>query len=126
MNKIYRSNTNKIIGGVCGGIGEYLSISPDIIRALFVIVTFMNGIGFVAYIVAMLLIPQAPPGYISTSTEAPFSFGDSTNKNTIGLILIAVGVLLTLKRLFHIDDIIVTSIVLIAVGVYIIVKGGKK
>lgn len=126
MNQIYRSNTNKIIGGVCGGIGEYLSIDPNIIRALFVIFTFTNGFGFIAYIVAMLLIPQAPPGYVSTSTEAPFSFGEYSNKSTIGLILIALGVLLTLKRLLHVDDIIVTSIVLIAVGIYILVRGGKK
>ena len=126
MNQLYRSNTNKIVGGVCGGIGESLSISPDIVRALFVIVTFMNGLGFIAYIVAMLLIPQAPPGYVNTSSEAPFSFSNTKNKNTIGIVLIALGVLLTLKRMFHIDDIIVTSIILIAVGVYIIAKGGKK
>lgn len=126
MNQLYRSSTNKIVGGVCGGLGEYLSISPDIVRALFVIVTFMNGLGFIAYIVAMLLIPQAPAGYVHVSSEAPFSFGNSTHKNVIGIILISLGVLLTLKRVFHIDDMIVTSLILIIVGVYIIVKGGKK
>ncbi len=126
MNRLYRSNTNKIVGGVCGGIGEYLSVSPDIVRVLFVILTFMTGIGFIGYIAAMLLIPQAPPGYSEHPSETKFSFDSIANKNAFGIVLIILGLSLTLKRIFNIDDIVITSIVLIIVGVYIIVKGGKK
>lgn len=129
MKEIYRSNINRKIAGVCGGIGEYLSIGPDVIRILFVIGSFATGLryGFIVYIVAMLLMPPAPLGYTRPIDENNMSPSDnSKNKNIIGLALIILGVLLTLKRLFHVDDIIVISLVFIALGIYIMVKGGKK
>lgn len=123
MNQIYRSNTNRKIAGVCGGIGEYLSISPDVVRILFLLGSFMLGLryGFIIYIVAMLLMPQAPEGYIGR----PASY-NIENKNMVGLGLIALGIILTLKRVFHINDIVVISVILIAVGIYIMLKGGKS
>lgn len=63
MNKrLYLSDTNKKIGGVCGGIGEYFGIDPTLIRLLTVILTFVTGFvgGIVAYIVAWAIIPQGP------------------------------------------------------------------
>jgi phage shock protein C len=63
MNKkLYLSDTNKKIGGVCGGIGEYFGIDPTLIRLLTVIITVATGIigGFVAYFVAWAIIPQGP------------------------------------------------------------------
>lgn len=129
MNQLYRSSTNKMISGVCGGLGEYLSVSPDLVRALFVIGTLVSKVkyGFIIYIVAMLLIPEAPAGYTSYGSNSDsFSFDIIKNKNIIGIILIALGIILTLKRILHIDDIIITSIILIVSGIYILVKGGKK
>ncbi|RCX19989.1 phage shock protein C (PspC) family protein [Anaerobacterium chartisolvens] len=60
--KIYLSDTNKKIGGVCGGLGEYLGIDPTLIRLLVVIISFMTAImgGVIAYIVAWAIIPQHP------------------------------------------------------------------
>jgi len=55
--RLYRSKTNKIIAGVCGGIGEYLNIDPVIIRILAVVIP---GFGWVAYLVCAILIPQEP------------------------------------------------------------------
>ncbi|MCX8130357.1 MAG: PspC domain-containing protein [Clostridia bacterium] len=63
MNRrIYLSDTNKKVGGVCGGIGEYFGIDPTLIRLLTVVLTFFTGIvgGVVAYIVAWAIIPQSP------------------------------------------------------------------
>ncbi|AGI39564.1 hypothetical protein CSTERTH_07630 [Thermoclostridium stercorarium subsp. thermolacticum DSM 2910] len=58
--KLYLSDTNKIIGGVCGGIGEYLGIDPTVIRliwaALSVGTAFVGGV--VLYIIAMFIIPR--------------------------------------------------------------------
>jgi len=42
--KIYRSQKNKVIGGVCGGIGEYFDIDPVLIRLIFIILFFSLGI----------------------------------------------------------------------------------
>ena len=127
MDKLYRSNIDKKIGGLCGGIGEYLSISPNIIRIIFVIGAFILGfhIAFIIYIVGILLIPQAPEGY-KAPISSSFSFHDNENKNIIGVILIALGLILTIKRLLHIDDVVILSIILIVLGVYIITKGGDE
>lgn len=126
MNKLYRSNTNRIVSGVCGGIAEYLSIDVSIVRIIFVIASIITGLGFIVYIAATLLIPPAPVGYeVPIDRENNFSL-ETIDKKTIGMILIALGVVLTLKRILQFDDIIITSIVLIGVGIYIILKGGDK
>ena len=58
MNKkLYRTDYNKMIGGVCNGIAEYLDIDPTIIRLLFVCLAFAGGCGVIAYIIAMLIMP---------------------------------------------------------------------
>ena len=55
--KLYRSKKNRMIAGVCGGIGEYFNIDPTIIRLLWVILVFCGGIGILAYLVAWIVIP---------------------------------------------------------------------
>jgi len=53
--RLRRSSTNKILAGVCGGIGEYLHIDPVIVRILAIIIP---GFGWVAYIICAILIPM--------------------------------------------------------------------
>jgi phage shock protein PspC (stress-responsive transcriptional regulator) len=55
--KLYRSRTNRMIFGVCGGLGEYLDVDPTIIRVAFVVLALMSGIGILAYLVMAVLIP---------------------------------------------------------------------
>ena len=56
MKKLYRSKSNKILGGVCGGLGVYLGIDANIIRLVCVLLGF-TGTGLIAYIVACLIVP---------------------------------------------------------------------
>jgi phage shock protein PspC (stress-responsive transcriptional regulator) len=56
--KLYRSNTDKMIGGVCGGLGAYLNIDPLFIRLLFILLLFGSDFGFIAYLVLWILIPE--------------------------------------------------------------------
>jgi len=57
--KLYRSKKEKMIGGVCGGIGEFLEIDPTIIRIIWAFVTILSiGIGIIAYILAWIIIPE--------------------------------------------------------------------
>jgi len=56
--KLYRSKKNRIIGGVCGGIGEYLKTDPTIIRLLLVIAILIWGAGLFAYLIAWIIIPE--------------------------------------------------------------------
>ena len=55
--KLYRSNTNKIICGVCGGLGEYLGVDPTIVRLVWVLIA-CSGTGLLAYIIAAVIMPQ--------------------------------------------------------------------
>lgn len=59
VKKLYRSGKDKILGGVCGGIGEYLDIDPTIIRLLWVLFG-LSGIGILFYFLAWLIIPRNP------------------------------------------------------------------
>ena len=59
MKKLCKSNTNKKICGVCGGIAEYLNADPTLIRLGFVIVALAAGSGVLAYFLAALIMPDA-------------------------------------------------------------------
>lgn len=56
--KLYKSSSNKMVSGVCGGIAEYINVDPTIIRLLWVVFSFMGGAGLLAYIVAAIVIPN--------------------------------------------------------------------
>jgi phage shock protein C len=58
--KVYRSNKDKKIAGVCGGLGEYFDVDPALIRILWVVLALMGGAGILAYIIAWIVIPPAP------------------------------------------------------------------
>ena len=61
MNKkLYKSNTNKMLEGVCGGIAEYFGIDPTIVRLAWVVFCALGGSGILAYIIATIIIPSAP------------------------------------------------------------------
>jgi len=55
--KLYRSNTNRMICGVCGGVAEYFNIDPTIVRLLWVIFG-LTVFGIFAYIVAAIIVPE--------------------------------------------------------------------
>lgn len=62
INKLYRSWDNRIIAGVCGGLGEYFNVDPTLIRVLFVAFAIIFGGGILIYILLWLIIPVAPGG----------------------------------------------------------------
>lgn len=59
MKKLERSDTNKMIAGVCSGIAAYFNLDPTLVRAIFAILTFFTGIipGIIAYVVLIFIIP---------------------------------------------------------------------
>jgi len=52
--KLYRSKTNRMLAGVCGGLGEYFNIDPVIFR----IAVVLTGVGLIAYLAAIIIIPE--------------------------------------------------------------------
>jgi phage shock protein C len=60
--KLYRSNTDKMIAGVAGGLGEYLDVDPTIIRLAFALLALIGGHGVLIYLVLWLIVPLSPYG----------------------------------------------------------------
>jgi phage shock protein PspC (stress-responsive transcriptional regulator) len=59
MNKkLYRSRSNRVIGGVCGGLAQYLGIDPTVVRLIMALVTFVGGMSLLVYLIAWLIIPE--------------------------------------------------------------------
>ena len=61
MNKrLYRSVSNRMLSGVCGGIGEYFDIDPTLVRLAWIIFCLAGGSGVLGYIIAALVMPEDP------------------------------------------------------------------
>jgi phage shock protein C len=60
--KLYRSTTDKIIGGVCGGLAEYFGMDATLMRLIFVVAALLGGPGILVYIIMLIVVPQAPGG----------------------------------------------------------------
>lgn len=142
--KLYRSEKNKVIGGVAGGLGEYLGIDPILIRILFLISILGGGFGIFVYLVMWLLIPSK--GNVGKSTEqvaqanaeemakAAKDFGkrmegtaNSKNAPVIaGIVLIGFGILLLLWSLGFFDFFNLSRVfwplVVIVIGLLIITR----
>jgi phage shock protein PspC (stress-responsive transcriptional regulator) len=58
--RLYRSRSEKMVGGVCGGLAEYLGMDVTLIRVLWVLVTLLAGTGLLIYVVLWVLIPLEP------------------------------------------------------------------
>jgi len=116
IKRLYRSRTNRIIFGVCGGLGEYFGIDPIIFRLIFLALTFGGGAGILLYIVMAFLVPNDPSGKAGSE---PYSTGADfkervqglvseikeggnwhSRRNWIGLIIVIFGLLLLLNQLF--------------------------
>lgn len=55
--RLYRSRTDRMIWGVCGGLAKYFNLDPTIIRILFVLLIFASGVGIIAYIIMAIVVP---------------------------------------------------------------------
>ena len=62
--KLYKSNTDKKIDGVCAGIAEYFNVDPTLVRLAWVLFSLMGGSGILAYIICVIIIPAKPTGYV--------------------------------------------------------------
>lgn len=68
---LYRSKTNRVIFGVCGGLGEYFSVDPILFRLIFIVLIFCGGAGVIIYIILALLIPSNPSTVHTESKTEP-------------------------------------------------------
>lgn len=66
--KLSRSQNERMIGGVCGGIANYLDLDPTIVRLVFLILLLMGGNGFLIYIILLIIMPLETTGIPSSVT----------------------------------------------------------
>jgi len=57
MKKLYRSTSDRLLCGVCGGIAQYLNVDPTVVRVVWALLS-LSGTGILAYIICALLIPE--------------------------------------------------------------------
>jgi phage shock protein C len=56
--KLYRSRSDRKLAGVCGGLAEFFSLDPTLIRVLFVVLALAGGSGIVIYLVMWIMVPS--------------------------------------------------------------------
>ena len=127
--KLYRSQANRIIGGVCGGMAEYFNIDPNLMRLLFIVLSFLGGSGVLIYIASLFIIPNNP------DQEIP-----ETRENLIkdkplfwGSLLIVIGLFLLFRQLglfysfqfWHIPWQTVWAVLLIIIGAVLLINKTK-
>ncbi|OIO06788.1 hypothetical protein COX68_03875 [Candidatus Falkowbacteria bacterium CG_4_10_14_0_2_um_filter_41_15] len=118
IKKFYRSRTDRVIWGICGGLGEYFGIDSTLVRILFVLLAFGSGSGIVLYLILALIVPNGPHDKtkgsgrvgelaeeLSASAEqasGKMREGDCHHtRNILGLIILTIGLVLMLKEIFH-------------------------
>jgi len=130
MNKrLYRSSTNKIIAGVCGGLGEYFAIDPVFVRVFAVLLAIIpHGFGLVAYIVAWIIIPKRGDLVVEDAPPAKEQELSTWNSYLPGIILVGIGLLLLAREFWYwFDWEDFWPILLIVGGLYLILRRtGRK
>jgi len=58
QKRLYRSQANRMLAGVCGGLGDYFGLDPTLVRVGFVALLFFDGIGLIAYLVLAVVVPS--------------------------------------------------------------------
>ena len=101
--KLYRSRTDRMLGGVAGGLGRYLNVDPVLIRLAFVALLFA-GIGFFIYIIAWIIVPEEPldpalAGFEPAPSATARPTGNPGARVVFGSVLVAVGSLLLLDAI---------------------------
>jgi phage shock protein PspC (stress-responsive transcriptional regulator) len=124
--KLFRSKSDKFLGGVCGGLADYFQIDSNLIRVLFVILAFAGGAAIILYIAALIIIPENPAQEDNQRKKMDTGL-------LIGIVLIVIGAMLLLKELglffhFHYFDFsfsVVWGVLLVGIGLFLLFQSGK-
>jgi phage shock protein C len=120
---VRRSRGDRVIAGVCGGLGRYLGIDPVVLRVAFIILSLANGVGLIAYVVAWVAIPEERPDEPAAPAPEPRR---ETGRLVLGGSLVVLGLVLLLDRLAPDLDELFWPVAVVAVGVAIILAGLRR
>ena|SRR5919197_4381000 len=118
-----RTRTDRMIAGVCGGLGRYLDVDPVLLRIAFVVLAIAGGSGILIYIVALIVIPQEKPGE-ELGPVHPRS--GATGRILVGTALVALGTILLIDRFVSWFDKVIGPLTLVGLGVAVLVWGTRR
>ena len=129
-NRLYRSKQDKIITGVCGGLGKYFNIDPIIPRLIFIALTISSGAGLFIYILMSFMVPaeDGSPVIIDITEQVK---NNKTNRRLIaGFVLVLIGCFFFLQQVFPEFGYLMRwrfllPLLLIAFGVNLLIKRSK-
>jgi len=111
---LQRSTSDKMIGGICSGLGKYFNTDPLLFRALFILVLCVGGSGLLVYLILWIVIPEEKKDYFSSSKSFEERNSQTQNKKfepdtesgsiSVGLLLLSAGILFLINNLvpdFH-------------------------
>ena len=141
-DRLYRSRNDRMLFGVAGGLARYLNIDASIVRLVWVLLFLAAGTGILLYIVAAVVIPEEPEGFVAPAGGTSGASGSATGGVAapdvdptpnqprdlgngpiiLGLILVVVGGWLLLQRyLPEIEGRVVWPALLLIVGLVLVV-----
>ncbi len=134
--RLTRSNNDKIIAGVAGGVASYLAIDPTLVRIGFLILLFASGIGFPIYFILWVVMPQDDGSEDDFVQKKLGDLSDTVSSNvnklgrpgTIGVILILLGAYFLLNQLgvlSWVGGAVFWPLVIIGFGVYLLLRNNK-
>jgi phage shock protein C len=129
-DRLYKSRSDKIILGVCGGLSKYFDIDASIVRIVWAATAFFYGTGFLLYLIAAFILPYEDElrGEPLSEEQAPRESHTPSNvdnqRKVLAAILIVAGLLLLLKN-FHFTFYgnLLWPLALVSVGAYLIIQG---
>lgn len=136
--KLYRSRTDSMIAGVCGGLAEYFDIDPSLVRVGAVLLTLAWGAGLLAYLVLWLIVPQKPLESSlaeeeegETGAQSPLADRSERDRGVffVGMILTIIGVLLLMNNYISFAWLSLHKLwplLIIVVGIMIIARGSSR
>jgi phage shock protein C len=120
---VRRSRGERVIAGVCGGIGRYLGVDPVLLRIAFIVLALANGLGVIAYVVAWVAIPEERPGQPLAAAPEPRR---ETGRLVLGGSLVVLGLVLLVDRLAPNLDELFWPVAVVAVGVAVMLVGLRR
>jgi phage shock protein C len=121
--RLRRSRRDRVIGGVCGGLGSYLGVDPVLLRIATVALVLSGGAGLLAYVVAWAVIPEAESDEPEGSTP---SADRPAAAIVVGAALLGLGVLLLLRLWMPMFGMgVFWPLVVVAAGVLVLASGRR-
>lgn len=122
--KLTRSTTDKVVGGVAGGLGRYFGIDPVWFRLGFVVFTLAGGSGILAYLIAWVVIPEGDGSEVDPAHPArPLGPQGSI---IAGIVLVGIGLVLLLNQFVPWFDKLMWPMAVVVGGLALIVIGMRR